>query len=93
MNNHIDTLRTIMTAFGYAEDRINAAIRSLILDPSDTVMPAEEKSLMTPKALCDALQISGTTLFRLGPPFRRVGSRKRYLLSDVLEYLDQKGGK
>lgn len=85
MTNNIDTLRVTMTAFGYRADRIDDALRTLTAESIDAEQPAPQ-TYLSPKALCQCLQISTTTLWRLNPPFHRVGGRKRYLLDEVIAH-------
>lgn len=87
---HIDTLRATMTAFGFREERIDAALGVLTADSALAGQP-EEPRYLSPKKLCLCLDISCTTIWRLNPPFHRIGGRKRYLLNEVMAYMDAIG--
>lgn len=85
MTNRIDTLRATMTAFGYQEERVDDALRALTAE-SIAAEHQAPPTYLSPKALCHCLDISTTTLWRLNPPFHRVGGRKRYLLEEVMAH-------
>ena len=86
MTSNIETLRATMAAFGYRAERIDEALRALTAES----IAAEQQApptYLTPKGLCRCLDISTTTLWRLNPPYHRVGGRKRYLLNEVMEHM------
>ena len=86
MTDHIETLRATMIAFGYREERIDAALSALTSDFCTETQQTEDP-YMSPRKLCKYLDISGTTLWRHNPPFHRIGGRKRYLLNEVVAHM------
>ena len=81
---------SVLTALGHDESRVEAAMAAL--RGKETLSAAVEERLLTPQELCDRLGVSLTTLWRLQPPFLRVGSRKRFLWSEVQTHLRSKNG-
>jgi len=77
-----------LIAQGYDQDRIAKAISFLAGHREE--LDAPRQSALTPQELCDALKISMTTLWRLAPPHILVGSRKRYDLTEVREFLEMR---
>ena len=49
-----------------------------------------EKAVMTGPEVADMLQVSKRTVERLNLPSLKIGRLRRYLLSDVLDYLKAK---
>jgi predicted DNA-binding transcriptional regulator AlpA len=77
-------LKSLLVDRGYPEDRVDAAIAVLGGDNR------QDDRLLTLKELCKALRVSETTVWRHNPPSHRVGARKRYKLTEVLEFMDDK---
>jgi hypothetical protein len=46
---------------------------------------------MSPKQLAKRLSISTVTLWRMQPPFIRVGQRKRFVWNEIQEFLKATG--
>ena len=90
MNNpNPDTIRAILRDFGFGAERVDRAMVALLNDHAAVLAALEP--MITPKALCERLDISSTTLWRLQPPCHIVGARKRYILSEVVAFLKQRG--
>ena len=84
MNKKLDTVKSLLESMDFPPKAIHAGIAALSDQPVATAQP---EPLLTPRQLCEYLRISPTSLWRLGPPCIRVGARKRYLLSEVLEFM------
>ena len=80
----VETVRPVLSAMGFPADRIAAALNCLRGLPAEAT---DSEPLLTPKELCEQLKVSPTTLWRMKPPHQIVGQRKRYRLSQVLEFL------
>ena len=83
------TTELFLQAQGYEQHRIRKALACLSGEDQD---PSSVSPILTPKELCAQLKVSMTTLWRLDPPHIYVGSRKRYRLSEVQEFLAQRQG-
>ena len=90
-NKHLQTVATLLTALGYSRNHIVHALRILSGE-----LDINDKPLLTAGQLCRLLAISRTTLWRINPPFIRIGKAKRYDPTAVLASLSQnsntKGG-
>lgn len=84
MTKKLDTVKSLLESLDFPPKAIHAGIAALSEQPVATAQP---EPLLTPRQLCEYLRISPTSLWRLGPPCLRVGARKRYLLSEVLEFM------
>lgn len=83
-----DMLRNILCGVGCEPGRVDRALPVLL--GNDDVTPAPPEPMLPSKRLCEQLDISTTTLWRLQPPCHLVGARKRYRLSEVLSFLEQR---
>jgi predicted DNA-binding transcriptional regulator AlpA len=87
-----ESIRSFLSALGYEPEVIEAGINALGgRSPTVTVNP--EEPLMSPKQLAKRLSISTVTLWRMSPPFVRVGRRKRFIWSEIQEFLKATGKK
>jgi predicted DNA-binding transcriptional regulator AlpA len=75
-----------LQALGFTAACIDAALAALQGTPQ---LREPEAPLLSPDGLCQQLQISRTTLWRLNPPSIRVGGRKRYNKAEVLASLSK----
>jgi len=90
MNADVSAVAAMLRAIGKFNDaQVGAAVAALERGPVEEHVDAEVTPLLTPKKLCERLQISDTTLWRLKLPYVRVGRRKRYRWSDVRSCLEQ----
>lgn len=87
MTDREKTTELFLVAQGYDHASILKAISALSGNGGDTAAPVSPT--LTPKELCGLLKISTTTLWRLKPPYILVGSRKRFQLDEVKEFLEQ----
>lgn len=87
MDTKTEAAKTTLNAMGFSSDRVDAAVAALSHESKPETHERFDEPLMTPRQLCERLQISMTSLWRLGPPCIRVGARKRYLLREVLEFM------
>lgn len=83
-NKHLQTVATMLTALGYSRNHIVHALRILSGE-----LDINDKPLLTAGQLCRLLAISRTTLWRINPPFIRIGKAKRYDPTAVLAFLSQ----
>ena len=79
----IQMIESFLHTLKYPEDRVEAALDLLQGNES------AKEDLLLPNELCQALKISLTTLWRLSPPYIKVGQRKRYVLKEVIEFLSK----
>lgn len=84
MDKCMETTRGVLAAMKYSPERIEAALVALEGRP-EVIRSAEP--LLTPRQLSERLGISITSLWRLQPPYIRVGGRKRYEWSEVERFL------
>ena len=86
--NDVAKIEKVLQAMSIAPERI-AIVVAALQGESESAGPAmDDEALLTPRQLCERLGVSGTTLWRLkGLPFLRVGSRKRFILREICEFL------
>jgi predicted DNA-binding transcriptional regulator AlpA len=88
----IESIKSFLGALGYEPGAIEAGINALA-GRAQAVTVNVEEPLLSPKQLAKRLAITTVTLWRLQPPFIRVGSRKRFVWSEVEEFLRANGKK
>ena len=84
------TVKNVLQQFGYEPDRVERAVALL----EGASSQPNTDPLMASSSLCKRLSISSTTLWRLvqrGLPFHQVGGRKRFRMSEVMQFLDGQG--
>ena len=88
VNDNRAVVARVIAGFGFEPARVDRALAQLYeVSPSAPV--ADE--LLTGRELCQQLQVSTTTLWRLGNiPHVTIGARRRYILREVLEFLASK---
>jgi hypothetical protein len=82
-----NTIAKMLQAMNYEEAQIEAALTAL--RGESAASRVADEPLMSPKQLCRRLEISITSLWRMQPPYIRVGARKRFVWSEVEEFLRQ----
>jgi hypothetical protein len=88
MNDDISAVATMLRAMGkFDNDQIDAAVAALEHKPAVRELATDHAPLLTSRDLCERLRISSTTLWRVQPPFVRIGGRKRYNWLDVQAFL------
>lgn len=87
MTKKLETVKSLLDSLGFSAKLIDAGITAL---SGEIVVKPQPEVLLTPRQLCEHLRISPTSLWRLGPPCIRVGSRKRYVLNEVLGFLSSR---
>lgn len=90
MENKIDVVRSLLNTLGYTQESVKAGIDAL--DGRKT-SPVYDEEILTAQQLCARLQISMTSLWRMQPPFLRVGGRKRYSWVEVKNFLANSSAK
>lgn len=91
MSNRIDVAKAALGALEFDADRVEMAVKVLQGHESPTYdYGVKLEELLTPQQLCEQLKISEVTLWRLKPPFIQVSGRKRFVWSEVREFLAQK---
>ena len=85
-DNRIETIRSLLRTLGFDPCAIEAGLSALVGTPP-AVVAVPEEPLLSPKQLCARLDVSITTLWRMKPPFIRVGARKRFMWCEVKEFL------
>ena len=84
MENKIAIIRSLLNTLGYGQEAIDLGVDAL---NGRKIATTCDDEIMTPRQLCDRLTISETTLWRLRPPFLKVGGRKRFSWSEVRAFL------
>ncbi|MEI7436382.1 MAG: hypothetical protein WCL16_06210 [bacterium] len=79
------TVTKLLLAMNYTAVRIDAAITAL--QGEAAAVRVVDEPLLTPAQLCRRLGISSTSLWRMQPPFIRVGARKRFVWSEIESFL------
>ncbi|MDD4060977.1 MAG: hypothetical protein PHW08_09815 [Kiritimatiellae bacterium] len=90
MDTKTDAAKATLNAMGFPSDRVEAAVAALEHEAKTEPQRPISEALLTPRQLCDRLQISMTSLWRQRPPCIKVGARKRYLLSEVLDFMNHR---
>jgi len=55
----------------------------------DDGQPVAGEALLTQKQLSDILGVSQVTIWRMNPPCQWVGKRKRFRLSEVMDFMQK----
>lgn len=83
--NQSESIRGVLAAMNISPDRVNAALNAI---EGKAIETPHDEPLLTPEDLRDRLRVSAVTIWRMkGLPFIMVGSRKRFLWSEVQRYL------
>lgn len=90
MENKIESIRSFLCALGFETGAVEAGI-SALAGKSPVATVNLEEPLMSPKQLAKRLSISTVTLWRMQPPFIKVGERKRFVWSEIQEFLKATG--
>ncbi|MEI6166533.1 MAG: hypothetical protein WCS52_05005 [bacterium] len=91
MESKISSIRGVIAAFGFEKERIDRALAALQGDPLPGHQEGVEEPLLTPIQLGKRLGVSQTSLWRMQPPFIRVGQRKRFVWNEIQEFLKATG--
>ena len=87
MIDRFEMVRGTLGAMDFSSARVDAAIAAL--KGGNEERATREEVLLAPKQLCGRLGISLTTLWRMQPPFIKVGARKRFSWNEVQEFLSK----
>lgn len=86
MNEKVESIRGILKAMGVSPERVEKALEAITGQREEP--SRRDEALLTPAELRTRLQVSSTSLWRMkGLPFVTVGSRRRYLWSEIEKYL------
>ncbi len=98
---NFETIQSMLSMLGFSPELIQAGIAALSgKTPQSTwAQPTQEQPqpaqpqlqdepLLTPQELCDRLKISMTSLWRMKPPYIKVGGRKRFCWTEILRYFE-----
>ncbi len=83
MRTREEELRAHLLGLGHSTERVDAAM-NILMDGGALGDP-----LLTPKQLATVLGVCETTVWRINPPYYRVGKRKRYRLQEVLDFMQE----
>ena len=86
--NEVTSIEKVLQAMNIAPQRIAVVMTALQTKGAPVRQEPVEEPLLTPKQLCERLGVSSTTLWRNGDvPYLTVGARRRYLWSEVTQFL------
>ena len=85
-----NTIAKMLQAMNYEEAQIEAALTAL--RGESAASRVVDEPLMSPKQLAKRLSLSTVTLWRMQPPYIRVGARKRFVWSEVEDFLRKRTG-
>jgi hypothetical protein len=86
---NVEPVRQFLSAVGFTPAAIEVGIAALSGKPPAPAATQAEEPLLSPKELSKRMGISLTTLWRLKPPYMRVGARKRFIWSEIQTFLKE----
>ena len=98
--NPAETAIAVLTSLGFEETLITKAVRVLSAednrhpDPDESPQRVPDERLLSIRELQTRLGVSATTLWRMKDlPYMKVAGRKRFVWSEVCEFLKRESGK
>lgn len=98
--NPAETASAVLMSLGFEESRVTKAVRVLSgddnrrADPDESPQRVPDERLLSVRELQTRLGVSTTTLWRMkNLPYMKVAGRKRFVWSEVCEFLKKESGK